>query len=585
VEVRILRITMLALAVVLALLPSAASADQTATNGYYRVDADTFGSFSAATGLRHSLGANRPLVYGGFDLLHSYTTGTDYPLAYGSAALTTIPGGLRQTIAAGKPDGLTVEQDAVVTGTSEADSLLRFTLRVRNTGAQPVRIGARTTLDMLLGDDEGPVFGAQTGSALTDQRRFQAPSFRTFTLIDHGGALKARWTAGARDTDATAPDVLDTAPCCSGGYPPLVPTAPTADASDTEVRWIWGDGDATARTIAPGSAAEFSVEGTLGRAAPTTNATLPSVTGTARTGSTLTGDRGTWQGATALTSFSLQWLRCDSAGAACVPITGATGASYTPVAADAGRRLRFRVTPEDGDAADSPATVAVVNPDSTPPVLTGPSETFSSLVGSSSDLAGGTQIRTSWSATDASGICSYTLKRSIDGGAYEPLALSSAKATSFVETLPQGATYRYYVSAKDCAGKTASAYGPVTRFALWDVGKWPTTSTGSWLTAAVDAALGGSQRYSTHAGDKVSFTTSMRTVAFISRGAPTRGRANVYLDGVLDQTIDLSRTGTSNRMTMYQHTFPAVATHTITVENLATADRPRIEADAFATLR
>lgn len=51
---------------------------------------------------------------------------------------------------------------------------------------------------------------------------------------------------------------------------------------------------------------------------------------------------GSWSGL--LPGLSRQWQRCDASGAACVTIAGATGSSYTPVAADRGRRLRVRVS-------------------------------------------------------------------------------------------------------------------------------------------------------------------------------------------------------------------------------------------------
>lgn len=51
--------------------------------------------------------------------------------------------------------------------------------------------------------------------------------------------------------------------------------------------------------------------------------------------------QGNWSSGSTITQ---QWLRCDATGAACVPISGATGTSYVPVAADRGLRLRVRVT-------------------------------------------------------------------------------------------------------------------------------------------------------------------------------------------------------------------------------------------------
>jgi predicted ribosomally synthesized peptide with SipW-like signal peptide len=75
-------------------------------------------------------------------------------------------------------------------------------------------------------------------------------------------------------------------------------------------------------------------------------ASQPAITGVAfRVGVPLTVGNGTWstsgQGTLA---YTRQWLRCESAGSTCTAITGATGLTYTPGPADAGRRLRVRVT-------------------------------------------------------------------------------------------------------------------------------------------------------------------------------------------------------------------------------------------------
>ncbi|MCW2287585.1 hypothetical protein M2253_000682 [Leucobacter luti] len=89
----------------------------------------------------------------------------------------------------------------------------------------------------------------------------------------------------------------------------------------------------------------------------------PTVTGTPKVGATLTANAGTW--APAPVALSYQWQR---AGA---PISGATQATYTPVAADAGKTLTVAVTgtksgyspntqTSAATAAIAPATPAVV---------------------------------------------------------------------------------------------------------------------------------------------------------------------------------------------------------------------------------
>lgn len=58
-----------------------------------------------------------------------------------------------------------------------------------------------------------------------------------------------------------------------------------------------------------------------------------------QTGQLLSMTNGSWQGADS-DGYSYEWQRCDAAGASCSAIGGATGATYAPVSADVGRKLR-----------------------------------------------------------------------------------------------------------------------------------------------------------------------------------------------------------------------------------------------------
>jgi len=107
-----------------------------------------------------------------------------------------------------------------------------------------------------------------------------------------------------------------------------------------------------------------------GRAAATTKPTSktpPKISGTVEVGFTLTATRGTWTGNP--TSFHFQWLRCDTTGAACAAIPGATGKSYTPTTTDVGHTLRVRVTARNssGSATATSAATGMVPPSGCPP--------------------------------------------------------------------------------------------------------------------------------------------------------------------------------------------------------------------------
>ncbi len=66
---------------------------------------------------------------------------------------------------------------------------------------------------------------------------------------------------------------------------------------------------------------------------------------------------GTWNGSP---SFTYQWRRCDANGETCVLIEEASGAAYTPSAADVGQRLRSRVTATQGNSASADSAPSAV---------------------------------------------------------------------------------------------------------------------------------------------------------------------------------------------------------------------------------
>jgi subtilisin family serine protease len=71
---------------------------------------------------------------------------------------------------------------------------------------------------------------------------------------------------------------------------------------------------------------------------------LPVVTGTAATGSTLTGDYGQWTG-TAPMRYTPQWLRCTTSNVtSCASISGATRLTYALTSADRGKQIRLMIT-------------------------------------------------------------------------------------------------------------------------------------------------------------------------------------------------------------------------------------------------
>ncbi len=67
-------------------------------------------------------------------------------------------------------------------------------------------------------------------------------------------------------------------------------------------------------------------------------------------GQQLSGSNGTWSG-TAPITYAYQWQRCDTSGAGCVDVAGATGSTYLLAAADVGSTMRFKVPASNGRTA------------------------------------------------------------------------------------------------------------------------------------------------------------------------------------------------------------------------------------------
>src|SRR5262249_48855226 len=85
-------------------------------------------------------------------------------------------------------------------------------------------------------------------------------------------------------------------------------------------------------------------------------------------GEELAASNGTWTGGAK--TFAYQWSRCDTSGAGCTDVDGATGRSYGVRAADVGHTLRVSVTAanaSDKTTAQSAPTAVVKSAGGNPP--------------------------------------------------------------------------------------------------------------------------------------------------------------------------------------------------------------------------
>jgi len=102
------------------------------------------------------------------------------------------------------------------------------------------------------------------------------------------------------------------------------------------------------------------------------NTALPKISGTAEEGQTLKASEGSWSGSP--TSYAYQWEDCNSSGAACSEIGGATSSGYKLLASDVGHTMRVVVTATNAGGstkASSEPSAAVAADAPAAPVSTG----------------------------------------------------------------------------------------------------------------------------------------------------------------------------------------------------------------------
>jgi hypothetical protein len=119
--------------------------------------------------------------------------------------------------------------------------------------------------------------------------------------------------------------------------------------------------DVTA-TNAAGSAVASVLSGEIGPPAPPQLYDAPLVYGEPNDGQVLTAYAGYWAGLEPI-AYEYQWRSCDSEGAACEDIAGATGETYTLTAGDLGTTVRLRVTATNAsgsEEAESEPTSVIV---------------------------------------------------------------------------------------------------------------------------------------------------------------------------------------------------------------------------------
>ena len=199
---------------------------------------------------------------------------------------------------------------------------------------------------------------------------------------------------------------------------------------------------------------------------------------------------------------------------------------------------------------------------------------------------GAVRVNVTWSGTDLgpAGILNYDLARSYDGAAFKIIG-SAVTGTSFGWSMTPGHTYRFQVRARDKAGNVGAwKAGSTLSPALVQQTSSSVHFSGASTTTTFSSYSDGSQRYLGAAGASASYTTTARSLSFITTKGPNRGSAKIYIDGVLAATIDLTAAGHTYRFVAFSRTWSSAGTHTIKVVSVGTPV-PRVDIDAFGVIR
>jgi alpha-tubulin suppressor-like RCC1 family protein len=207
-----------------------------------------------------------------------------------------------------------------------------------------------------------------------------------------------------------------------------------------------------------------TVENGVGRSAPASSAatavvpvpppapesiSLPTITGSALQGQTLTEHPGTWTGEPS--GYSYAWRRCSATGTECKAISGATKQTYQLTAADVGHTIQAKETAVNAggstiaNSAGTATVAGVVPADSTLPELQGPAQQEQTLSATSGTWAGEPSAYAyQWLQCNSSGSACAAIS-----GAGGPTYTPGAAAV--------GATIRVRVSAGNATGEGAPA--------------------------------------------------------------------------------------------------------------------------------
>lgn len=256
---------------------------------------------------------------------------------------------------------------------------------------------------------------------------------------------------------------------------------------------------------------------------PPSNSAPPTISGTARQGQTLTGQTGSWSGSTPI-AFGFQWRVCDTAGASCSDLAGATAQTHVVTSAEVGHTLRVLVVASNSagtasvlSAATTVVTSGAAPSNTSPPVITG------------TLLSGRTVTANNGSWTGSPTSFAYAWQR-CDSGGNNCVWFANAAKTYLLADTDVGHTVRVLVTATNSSGSGGKS-SPLTGV----VG-----ATGTIRNTALPTITGTLQSGQTLTVNNGTWTGSPTAYGYAWQRCNSRGNSCGWISGASAQTVLLT---------------------------------------------
>ena len=196
---------------------------------------------------------------------------------------------------------------------------------------------------------------------------------------------------------------------------------------------------------------------------------------------------------------------------------------------------------------------------------------------------GSVPVTLAWQGLDdRSGISSYLMYASEDGGTYVPIG--SPSTNSLTTTMASGHNYVFAVAAYDLAGNFSGySYSRTFHAAIFEEKRSQWSFAGTWTSSSQSDASGGSLKFTTTAGAAATFTYTGFSVGFVSRVDTNLGNATVQYDALAPVNVSLHGASAIPRQIKYVNN-DVRGNHTVVVANVGTPAHPQIDVDAMVVL-